>query len=143
MGSFGVVVGSPFFDSLPGIGQRDKPGSVQALRTQWSIKRFDKSVVRRFSRPREVEFNLVQICPLVERPVDKFRPVVGQNTSRLAADPRKAIQFFDHLVRPESCSRACRESSSRIAVDDRQDPERPPVMSAVRDEVVGPDVVWV
>lgn len=28
MGSFVVVVGPPFFDALPGIGHRDKPGSV-------------------------------------------------------------------------------------------------------------------
>ncbi len=59
MGSFGVVVGPPFFDALPGIGHRDEPGSIQALRTKAAVERLDEPVISGFPRPREVEFDLV------------------------------------------------------------------------------------
>jgi hypothetical protein len=51
MGSFVVVIGPPFFDALPGIGHRDKPGSVQALGTKPPVERLDEPVVCWLSGP--------------------------------------------------------------------------------------------
>jgi len=127
MGSFCVVVGRPFFDALLSIGHRDEPRGVQALRAKTTIERLDEPVICWLSGPREVELDIAQIRPLVEHPVGELGAIVDPNAPRLAADARQSIQFLDHPTRPELCSRACRESFSRMAVDDRQDPERPTV----------------
>ena len=78
---------------------------------------------------------------MVKQTAGNFWTVVDPDTSRLVSEPGKPIEFVDNLIGPEVRSHNGRESFSRIAVDDRQDPERPIVEQLVRHEVHGPAVV--
>lgn len=66
MRSVFVVIGPPFIDPVAGIGHGQEPGSIQALLTDPAVERLDIGVICGFSGPREVQFDLVQICPLIE-----------------------------------------------------------------------------
>ena len=78
MRSFVVVICPPFFDALPGIGHRDKPGSVQALGTKPPVEVFAVAV---------------------------FPGTAWLNQQSLPADPRKSRWDFgwDYPGKPRHC----------------------------------------
>ena len=55
MGSVFVVVPAPIVQLLPGVFKAHEPVGVQAFRPQFAIERFDEGIVGRFSRPAEVQ----------------------------------------------------------------------------------------
>ena len=61
--------------------------------------------------------------------------------ARHAAQDEEVGQDVDHVRRLELAGDPDRQALARVLVDDVEHPELPPVMGAVLDEVVGPDVV--
>ena len=80
--------------------------------------------LRGFARSGEVELDLVQIGPLIEQATRKLWPVVDTNAARFAALTGRTVELIDHLVGLEGRSRSTPKSLSRMAVDNRQYPER-------------------
>ena len=102
-----VVVVPPFFDARPGVAHGQEPGSVEALLAKPAIERLDVGVVGRFAGAGEVELDLVEIGSLVEQPAGEFRAIVDPDASRLAVEPRQAIELIDDLIGAEVRSRHC------------------------------------
>lgn len=79
------VVDPPAFDLLAGVCHRQEPGGIEAFLPDPAVERLDICVVARFSRAREVQFDLVQIGPLVEQTPRKLLAEVDTNASASAA----------------------------------------------------------
>jgi hypothetical protein len=72
---------------------------------------------------------------------DGLRHLVGADVLGQAALDEQRVQRRQHVVAPQQAGDHKHQSVARELVDHRQDPELPPVMGAVRDDVVGPDMV--
>lgn len=66
MRSVFVVVDPPFIDPGPCICHVQGLGSVQAFLPQTAVEGFNVNIIRWFSWPGEVQFDFVQIGPLVK-----------------------------------------------------------------------------
>ena len=71
-----VKVRPPRLDLAPGVVQRQEPVRVKAFVAQSAIEAFNEGIVGRLSGPAEVQRDAVDIGPMVERPIDKFRAIV-------------------------------------------------------------------
>lgn len=71
-----VVVGAPVTNDAPGVGQVGEPIRIQAFFAKAPIEALSEAVVGRLSRSREVERDVVDISPLVQRLAGEFRAVV-------------------------------------------------------------------
>ena len=61
----------------------------------------------------------------------KLRPVVHANAPWLAARSGQTVELIDNLIRAKVGPRCTRESLSRMAVDNRQNPKRPAIEKSV------------
>jgi hypothetical protein len=78
----GVVVDPPRFNPLPRIGKGKEPAGVEALGSDARVESLDERIIRGRSWPGEVQFDAVQVCPLVEQApgelwaiIDPYQPV--------------------------------------------------------------------
>ena len=117
-----VVVLPPGLDPDPSARHGQEPGGVQTFAAQAGVEGFDEAVVRRLSRFREVQLDLVQISPLIEHPTSELRTVVHPNARRLATMGDQPVKFLGDLIRPEVRPRTGRENLSRMAVEGRLSP---------------------
>lgn len=67
MGPLIVVLHSPGFDHLPGLGEGCKPVLVQALRTEVPVERLDVGIIGGLARPRELQRDPVPVSPGIQR----------------------------------------------------------------------------
>ena len=79
MGTLLIIVLSPGFDLLSGIGQGQEPRCIQTFLTKAAVKRLDKRIVRGLPGPGEVEFHFVPVRPLVQDAADELRAIVAPN----------------------------------------------------------------
>jgi hypothetical protein len=61
-----IVVSTPSIEFFAGIGKAHEPVRVQAFRRELRIEGLDEAVVGRFSRPGEVQRDLVGVGPEIE-----------------------------------------------------------------------------
>ncbi len=114
---------------------------VQALSPELAVETLDVTVVRGFSRSREVEDDALVVGPKIEISGDEFAAIVNTNGGRvtdLAAHPLKRLDNILTLV-AEACIDCRREA--REGVDYRQHPDLAAGGQLVVNEVHRPDVV--
>ena len=70
-----IVVGSPSVDPGAGIFHAQEPGRVQAFLTETAVECFDIGVIGWFPGLGEVQFDLVQVRPLVEQSTSELMPI--------------------------------------------------------------------
>ena len=121
-----VVVAPPFFDPIAGVGHRQEPRCIEALRPHATINASRRRCPWAFLAVRS------RFRRRLDRPIDRAsdRRTPGHcraKALRLAARADQLIENLDHLERPEVRSRSDRERFSGVAVDDRQNPERPTI----------------
>ena len=102
MGSVFVVVFAPSLQLFAGGAKSHEPMSVQALRVQLAVERFDEAVIGRFNGPEEVQGGCIGISPEVEvadqrrlqaRPED-FRIDVDVPDGVVDVNPRQRLRII-------------------------------------------------
>lgn len=136
-----IVIDPPVVDPLPGVGHRSEPCGIEALLPDAAVESLDIGVIAGFPWAREVQLDLVEISPLVKQSAGELGAIIDANTPRLPPEPDDPVELLHDLVRPKICPRRCRESLSRMAIHNRQNPERLVVKELVRHKVHRPDIV--
>ena len=143
MRALGVVVLPPAFDDDLGFGHAVEQLAVQKLVAELGVEALAVTVLPWASRLDERRFRTDRRDPLPHRPGDELRAVVRTNMSGHAAQDEEVGQDVDDVsglklpVDPDG------DAFPGELVDHVQHAELPPVVSAVLDEVVGPDVVGI
>ena len=70
-----IVVSTPSLHLFSGIGKRQEPVRVQALRTELAIERFDEAIIRRLAGPGEVQGDVVRRQCQIKTAFDAFLPL--------------------------------------------------------------------
>ena len=97
-----VVILSPRFDLIPGIGQGQEPILVQALRSEFSVERLYERVISGFARSAEVQFDLVEVGPLIHGLRSEFATVVDLDRLRLTPALEQPIQYLYNIITPDA-----------------------------------------
>ena len=79
-----VVVSAPILHFCPGIVKAHEPVCVQAFRSKLAVKAFDERIVRRFTRPREVEDDILLIGPQIKVAGDELATLIDADRTRIA-----------------------------------------------------------
>jgi len=107
-----------------------------------AVECLDIGVIAGFPWTGEVQFDLVEVSPLVQQSAGELWAIIDANAPRFPPEPDNPVELFHDLVRPKVCPRRCREGLSRMAIDNRQNPEWLVVKELVRHEVHRPDIVY-
>ena len=104
--------------------------------------------MRRTVRPRFLSSSFGSLAALtqIKQPDpdslgDELRAVVGSNVAWDAAQDEQVAEHIDHVDRVQLSVHPDRQAFTRELVDDVEHAILPPLVSAILDEVVGPDVV--
>ena len=142
MGSFHIVMSSLSRDFLLRIVKRQEPVLVQTLGAQLPVECFDQNVIRRLSRPAEVQTHSVEIRPLIESLARKLAPIVhtdlGRERAPLGFDP---VEHTGDVVAPQTAVDLNREALACEVLDYRQEPKSVTVEELVGHEVHAPALV--
>lgn len=63
-----IIVESPGFNEVLGLGAQGELVHIQTFVSQSAVKRFNEDVLRRFALPNEVELYASALRPIFERP---------------------------------------------------------------------------
>jgi len=74
-----VVVLTPRCNLLSGIVDGQEPVFIQTLSANSTVERFNKRIIRGFSRTTEVESYFIGVSPLVKNLRSKLRTIVDSN----------------------------------------------------------------
>ncbi len=141
MRPLGVVVDAPALDQHAGFGQGIEDLAVEQLVAQLAIEALVGAVLPG-AGPLDVQrahTKPAQPCPHDRS--DELRPLVRADVLRRTARDEQLGQRRQHVVARQPPRHHDRQALPRERVDHRQHAELPPVMGAVLDEVVGPDMV--
>ena len=97
MWPFLVVVSTPNLQLFGRVCKCQEPVRVQAFRAEPAIEGFDKGVVRRLSRAREVERDATQIGPEVHVAGDELAALIHSDRLGISSLPTGSIQCRDHV----------------------------------------------
>ena len=89
-----VVLDAPCFDFAFRVLDRQELIGVQAFVAQLTVECFDKSVLRRLSRPNELQRHAAAISPLIERTGSELRAVIHRDGERFAVLRDRPIKRF-------------------------------------------------
>ena len=136
-----VVVASPILDHDLGLLQCVEDFTVEQLIAQLSVEALAIAVLPR-TAPLDVSGpGSNGGDPIPERLGDKLRAVIGTNVSWDAPRDEQLAQGFDDIGRLKLPRNADGQALTAELVDDTQHPERFAIVSAVSDEVIGPNMV--
>lgn len=92
MGPDLIVVSTPILHFLPCIVKAQEPMRVQTFASELSVEGFDEAVVRRLTRPREVQHDTFLVSPDIEIPGDELRSLVNADRLGIANGFADALQ---------------------------------------------------
>jgi hypothetical protein len=95
---------APSFDLALGVVKGKEPIGIQTLVAEPSVERFNQGIVGSFSRTAEVERDLMQVGPLVERTRHELRAIVDANGFGRAALSHDSVHHPDHLLAGDALS---------------------------------------
>src|ERR1700751_1557279 len=136
-----IVVLSPTLDDDFGFAQRVEDLAIEKLVAQPRVEALDEAVLPWAAR-RDVG-GLCADCadPLLHRLGDELRAVVGTNVLGNTAQDEQVRQHIDDIDRSEPAGYPNGQALMGELVDDVEQAELAPVMGALLEEVVRPDVV--
>src|SRR5664279_6006649 len=111
---------------------------AETLCAHSTVEGLTECVVRWLSWSRELDVDAVEISPLIEHPAGELRTVVTPNSFWLASFFCELVKDIDDLEGLEVRSRNDRKGFSRVAINNRQKPERAAVEQGVGHEVHRP-----
>lgn len=114
---------------------------VQAFCPESPVEGFDVGVVRRFSRPGEVERDAFGVGPQVEVSGYELAALVDADRFRIADLRADLFQCSDHILRPIAEPWIENRHVSREGVDDRQHTDLFSSGELIMDEVHSPHIV--
>lgn len=136
-----VVISPPIVDPDACVIHGQELRCVQTFLSKTAVEGLHVGIVCWFSWPGEVQFDFVQISPLIEKSTSKLWAVVNPNAPRLTSNARQPVQLVYDLIGTEFRPRSGHESLSRKTVHDGQNSEWFFVKQPVRHEVHRPDIV--
>ena len=92
MGPDFVIVSTPILHFLPGVVKAQEPVGVQAFASELAVEGLDEAIVRRLSRPREVQHDALLVSPEIEIAGDKLRSLVDADRLGIANGFADALQ---------------------------------------------------
>jgi hypothetical protein len=79
--------------------------------------------------------------PIAHVASDELRAVVGSDMLGRAVPAHKVCQTVEDVVRPETPRNHDRQAAPRELINDGQHPKGSPILGAILDEVIGPDMI--
>ena len=136
-----MILDPPISCSSAGLVEGFEGREVEELTPDAAIKRFDKRVVGRRNRPREIELHLIRIRSLVNRRRDEFCTVITTNCFGQAAFPARVLQHSHNVFRTKRLRYFHGQAFARGDVDDAQEPVRAFVGKSAVHKIHTPDFV--
>jgi len=131
MRSFFVIFFLPGIEDDLRFFNRPEPIGTQAFVPECSIETFNETVFGRFSRPDEIQFNTMQITPLIYRLANKFRPIVTPYPSRFAVIDNGLVQKPGNLNSSNRLPCLLLQRHAVECVDEIEYPEPGAVMQSI------------
>ena len=141
MGPGRVVVASPLFDDHLGLLQAVEDLAVEQLVPEARVEALDVAVLPGRARLDERSLGSDRSDPAAYGLGDELGTVIGPDVGRWPTHDEQVGQDVDDVDRGELAAGTDRQALAGVLVQDVQRPERPTIVGAVMDEVVGPDVV--
>ena len=136
-----VVFAPPACDEDLRLRQRGEDLSVEALVAQLAIEGLDIAVLPGAARLDEEGRDADAREPGPDRMGRELGAVVGAQRGGWAALDEELGQTGEDVVGPQAAGDHDGEALARVLIDDAEQPQRPPVVGPILDEVVSPDVV--
>lgn len=115
MRSESVIVLTPSFNLLLGVGQVEEQTRIQALVAEPAVEALDEAVLDRPPRANEVQLHAVLVSPDIHSAAAKLRTVIDRDRVRQAAALGEALQAQHGLqFRPVSDTSAQSSGHSRV-----------------------------
>ena len=143
MWPYGVVVASPAFDHDLRLTQRIEDLAIEQLVAQARIEAFDEAVLPGAAWCDVSGSRAYGSDPVVHGFGDELGPVVGADVPGDASQDEQVRERIDHIDGFEPAGDPDRQALVGELVDDVEHAELAPLVGAVLDEVVGPDVIAV
>ncbi len=105
---------------------------VQALSSELAAERFYRHVISGFSRPIEVQFDLVEVGPLILALRGELTIIVDLDRLRSARAPEQSIQDGDNIAAPEALT-TYRSKPSRVKTSTNHAQDRSPSKVSLQD----------
>ena len=132
---------SPAFDDDPRLREGVEALSVRQRVTELAVEALAAAVLPRAARLDEGGLRPSGRPPFSHGLGDEFRAMIGTDAARHAAQDEEVRQDADDVRRLQLPVDPDRQALAGERVDDVQQAQRPAVVGAVLDDVVGPDVV--
>ena len=137
----GVVVPPPALDDDPCFGEGVEDFSVEQLVAQPGVEALDEAILPRAARRDVGGFRADGGDPLLHSLGDEPGAVVGTNVLGNAAQDEQVREHVDDIGGFQPPVDANGDAFMRELINDVQHPVFPPVMGAILDEIIGPDVI--
>jgi hypothetical protein len=136
-----VVVPAPAFDDDPGLAQCVEDLAVEQLVAQSRVETLDEPIL-----PRTTGSDVGGVCadrtdPFLHRFGDELRTIIGPDVCGNAAQDEQIRERVDDVDRFEPACHPNGQALMGERVDDTEQTDFAPVMGALLEEVVGPDLV--
>src|SRR5665213_931662 len=115
--------------------------SVQTLRSEPAIERFDEGVVGRLAWSREVERDTTLVSPQIQVARDKLGALVDADRRGEAHLPTYPFEYLDDVDATECEARLQRRREARVRIDDGKHAKLPTGCQLVMYEVHCPRLV--
>ena len=137
----GIVVTPPGFDHDPGLLQTVEDLTVEELVAQLAVEAFAIAIFPGASGFDVGGPGANSGNPVSQRNSNELRTVVGADMGRDAAQDKQVAERIDDVCSPEVPGYPDGEGFACELIDDAQHPEPPSVVGALRDKVIGPDMI--
>ena len=114
---------------------------IQTFASDLAVEGFDKGVVSRFARPREVEGHVVRVSPQVEITRHELTALVNSDRLRIVNLTADLFQRHHNIVSAVAEAGINDGRELREDIDNRQNPDLVPQCQLVMHKIHGPRLI--
>lgn len=141
VGALLVVIPTPFGDQLPSVVQAGEPVIVEAFIPEAAVEAFDEGVLGGLAGLNQFELDAVPIGPLVQCPPRELWPLVGSDSSGIAAEGRDAVEDAGDIGAADGLICDDVDGFPRVVIDHGQALDPAAAGQRIEDEIHRPDLV--